>query len=141
MTGDSVELLEFIYIPAKFLSAVDPFEIMSEKTLFEKIADREIPAVIIWEDEMCLVIRDINPQAPTHFLVVPRKPIKTLDDLTDEDAPLIGHMFIVAQKVAEQDGLTGGYRTVFNCGPDAFQTVPHIHLHVLGGRKMGWPPG
>ncbi len=114
---------------------------MAEKTLFERIADGEIPSVIIWEDEYCLVIRDINPQAPSHFLVVPRKPIPTLDDLTEEDAPLIGHMFIVARTVAAEDGLTGGYRTVFNCGPDASQTVPHIHLHVLGGRKLSWPPG
>ena len=114
---------------------------MSEKTLFQKIADKEIPADLVHEDEFCIAFRDINPQAPTHILVVPRKPIPTLDDLEEEDAGLVGHLFLVAQQLARQEGLTEGYRTVFNCGEQAGQTVYHIHLHVLGGRQMNWPPG
>ena len=114
---------------------------MAEKTLFEKIADREIPADLVWEDEHCIAFRDISPQAPTHILVVPRKPIPSLDDLTEEDGMVMGHLFLVAKQVAANDGLSNGYRTVFNCGDDAGQAVPHIHLHILGGRQLGWPPG
>lgn len=114
---------------------------MTEKTIFQKILDGEMEGDILYEDDRCAVLRDINPQAPTHVLVVPRKPIPSLDDLTDEDEHLVGHLFTVAAKVASEEGLEGGYRTVFNCGPDANQTVPHIHLHVLGGRRMSWPPG
>ena len=88
-----------------------------------------------------MALRDINPQAPTHILIVPRKPIPTLDDLSDQDKPLIGHLFLVAQKVAADEGLTNGYRTVFNNGSDANQTVAHIHLHLIGGRRMFWAPG
>lgn len=113
----------------------------TEKTLFQKMMDGEIPADFVHEDEDCIVIRDINPQAPTHVLVIPRKPIPTLDDLTEDDEPLIGHLFSVARKIAASEGLANGYRTVFNNGPDGQQTVDHIHLHVLGGRKMNWPPG
>lgn len=116
-------------------------ERMADKTLFEKIIDREIPADIVHEDDRCIAFRDINPQAPTHILVVPRKPIPGLDHLEDDDAALVGHLFVVARQLAEQDGLSGGYRTVFNCGDDAGQTVPHLHLHLLGGRSMTWPPG
>ena len=112
-----------------------------EKTLFQKIIDREEPGDILYEDARCAVIRDINPQAPTHVLIVPRKPIPDLDALTEEDTSLVGHLFLVAQKVAAKEGLTGGYRTVFNNGSDAQQTVQHIHLHLLGGRRMTWPPG
>ncbi len=114
---------------------------MAQKTLFQRIMDRELPGDIVYEDERCAVLRDIDPQAPTHLLVVPRKPISSLDDLTDEDAPLVGHLFLVAKRVAAGEGLDSGYRTVFNNGPDAQQTVDHIHLHVLGGRRMTWPPG
>ncbi len=114
---------------------------MPEKTLFERIADHEIPADLVWEDDLCIAIRDINPQAPTHVLVVPRKPIPSLNDLEEEDGPIVGHLFLVAKTIAEREGLSNGYRTVFNCGPDASQTVPHIHLHLIGGRKLGWPPG
>jgi histidine triad (HIT) family protein len=114
---------------------------MPEKTLFQKIADREIPANLVHEDDRCFAFRDISPQAPTHILIVPRKVIPTLNDLTEEDAPLVGHLFVVAKELAEKEGLRGGYRTVFNCGPDASQTVFHIHLHLLGGRTMTWPPG
>lgn len=114
---------------------------MSEKTLFQKIMDREEPGDILYEDDLCVALRDINPQAPTHVLVVPRKPIPSLDDLTDEDETLMGHLFLVAQRVAAGEGLTDGYRTVFNNGPYAQQTVAHVHLHLLGGRRMSWPPG
>ena len=114
---------------------------MSEKTLFEKIMAREIPGDIVYEDDSCVALRDINPQAPVHLLVVPRKPIPSLDDLTEEDEPLTGHLFTVAKDVAAREGLTDGYRLVINCGPDANQTVYHLHLHVIGGREMGWPPG
>jgi len=88
-----------------------------------------------------VALRDINPQAPTHILIVPRKPIPTLDDLSEQDEPLVGHLFLVAQKVAADEGLTNGYRTVFNNGSDANQTVAHIHLHLIGGRRMFWAPG
>lgn len=114
---------------------------MSEKTLFQRIIDREVPGDILYEDDRCVALRDINPQAPTHVLIVPRKPIPTLDDLTEEDECLVGHLFLVAQKVAAKEGLTDGYRTVFNNGRDANQTVEHIHLHLIGGRRMSWPPG
>lgn len=114
---------------------------MPEKTLFQKIMDRELPGDLVHEDELCVAFRDINPQAPVHLLVVPRKPVPTLDDLAEEDEPLAGHLFTVARKVAADAGLTDGYRVVVNCGPDAHQTVYHLHLHVLGGRKLGWPPG
>jgi len=111
------------------------------KTLFQRIADREIPADFLHEDEQCVVFWDIDPQAPVHFMVVPRKPIPSLDDLTESDIDIVGHLFLVAKQVAASQGLTNGYRAVFNCGKDAFQTVPHLHLHIFGGRKMGWPPG
>jgi histidine triad (HIT) family protein len=115
--------------------------LMAEKTLFQKIMDREEPGDILYEDDQCVALRDINPQAPTHILIVPRKPIPTLDDLTEKDEALVGHLFLVAQKVAAEEGLTDGYRTVFNNGSAAQQTVEHIHLHLLGGRRMAWPPG
>ncbi len=114
---------------------------MPEKTLFQKIADREIPSTIVYEDDQCFAFRDINPQAPTHLLIVPRKPIPGLDDLDDADESLIGHLFMVAKSLAAEEGLVRGYRTVFNCGEDGQQSVPHLHLHLLGGRKMTWPPG
>lgn len=114
---------------------------MAEKTLFQKIADREIPSEIVYEDDRCFAIRDINPQAPTHILVVPRKPIPSLDDVTEGDEALIGHLFVAARQIAADEGLSGGYRTVFNRGSDAGQSVDHLHLHLLGGRPMGWPPG
>lgn len=113
---------------------------MSEKTLFQQIIDREIPADIVHEDDRCVAFRDNNPQAPTHILIVPRKPLRDLDALEEADAPLIGHLFVVAQQLAAEEGLSGGYRTVFNCGDDAGQSVYHLHLHLLGGRAMGWPP-
>ena len=113
----------------------------SEKTIFQKIIDKEIPADIIYEDDRCLAFRDINPQAPTHILVIPKKPIESLAQAQDEDAALVGHLMITARKIAEQQGLAQGYRTVLNCGPDGGQSVDHMHVHLLGGRKLGWPPG
>ena len=115
--------------------------LVAEKTLFQKIMDREEPGDILYEDDRCVALRDINPQAPTHVLIVPRKPIPTLDVLTEDDESLVGHLFLIAQKVAAEEGLADGYRTVFNTGPDARQTVDHIHLHLIGGREMFWPPG
>lgn len=112
-----------------------------EKTIFQKIADREIPGEIVYEDEEIVAFRDVSPQAPTHVLIVPRKLIPTIDDIREEDADLVGRMFLAASTIAEQEGLDGGYRVVMNCGPDAQQSVFHIHLHLLGGRKMSWPPG
>lgn len=110
------------------------------KTLFQKIADREVPAEIVYEDDRVLALRDINPQAPTHVLVVPRKPIPRADAIEEEDEALVGHLFVAARKVAEQEGLTD-YRLVMNNGVGAGQTVFHLHLHLLGGRAMHWPPG
>ncbi len=111
------------------------------KTLFERIIDREIPADIIYEDDRCIAFRDINPQAPTHVLIVPRKPIPSLDDVVDDEAALAGHLLLVARKLAADEGLTDGYRVVINCGRDGGQSVDHLHVHLLGGRKLKWPPG
>jgi histidine triad (HIT) family protein len=112
-----------------------------ERTLFQKIADREIPADVVFEDDSVMAFRDINPQAPVHILVVPRKPIRTIDDLEEADDEVVGRLFRVASKIAADEGLENGYRVVMNCGPDGQQSVYHIHLHLLGGRKMNWPPG
>ena len=114
---------------------------MPNKTIFEKIIDREIPADIVFEDDTCIAIRDIHPQAPTHLLVVPRRPIPSLAALEAGDTEIVGHILIVIRRLAEQLGLSGGYRVVANCGSDAGQTVDHLHFHLLGGRPMGWPPG
>ena len=114
---------------------------MTEKTLFQKIADREIPSEIVFEDDLCLAFRDINPQAPTHVLIVPKKPIPSVDDVTEDDEPTIGHLFSAARQVAASEGLSSGYRLVVNCGEDGQQTVLHLHVHLLGGRQMQWPPG
>ena len=114
---------------------------MSEKTLFQKIADGEIPSDMVYEDEHCIAFRDIQPQAPVHILVVPRKPIPSLDDLTDSDKNLVGHLFLCAKEIAAAEGLDKGYRTVFNCGEHGQQTVAHLHLHLIGGKQLRWPPG
>jgi histidine triad (HIT) family protein len=114
---------------------------MSEKTLFQLIVDREIPADIVFEDGYCIAFRDISPMAPTHILIVPLKPIPTLDDLEPEDGAVMGHLFLVAKQIAKTEGLEKGYRTVINCGDEGGQAVHHIHVHLLGGRQMAWPPG
>lgn len=111
------------------------------KTLFQKIADREIPSDIVYEDEICFAIKDINPQAPTHILVIPKRVIARLSSATDGDAETLGHLLVVAGKIAAKLGLENGFRTVINCGADAGETVPHLHVHLLGGRRFAWPPG
>ncbi|XP_020313605.1 adenosine 5'-monophosphoramidase HINT1 [Oncorhynchus kisutch] len=110
-------------------------------TIFGKIIRKEIPAKILFEDDQCIAFHDVTPQAPTHFLVVPRKPIVQLSKAEDSDAAILGHMMIVAKKCAEQIGLPKGYRLILNDGPDGGQSVYHIHIHVMGGRQLGWPPG
>ena len=110
-------------------------------TIFQKIIDRQIPADIVYEDDQSLAFRDIHPQAPTHVLVIPKRRIPSLATATQEDAALLGHLLLVARKLADQFGLTNGYRTVINSGPDGGQSVDHLHVHLLGGRALTWPPG
>ncbi|KAK8378028.1 hypothetical protein O3P69_018752 [Scylla paramamosain] len=110
-------------------------------TIFGKILRKEIPADFIYEDEQCVAFRDVSPQAPTHFLVIPRKPLATLSDAGDEDEQLLGHLMLVARRVAKEQGLDKGFRLVVNNGQEGAQSVYHLHLHVLGGRQMQWPPG
>ncbi len=110
-------------------------------TIFKRIIDREIPADIIYEDDQCLAFRDINAQAPTHIVIIPKKEIPSLAQVEIADEQLLGHLLVVARKISEQLQLTNGYRTVINCGPDAGQTVHHLHVHLLAGRSLGWPPG
>lgn len=112
----------------------------TEETLFTRIISRQVPAKIAFEDERYIVIHDISPQAPVHLLVIPKKGIPTLNDLTPDDAELVGGMFLVAKQVMNGIGHRD-YRTVFNCGRGAQQSVFHIHLHVLAGRPFVWPPG
>jgi len=114
---------------------------VAEKTIFKKIIDGEIPADIIHDDEHCLAFRDVAPHAPTHILVIPKKEIRSLDDLGDGDQALVGHIMLVIGRLARELGLSDGYRVVTNCGNDGGQTVHHLHFHVLGGRPLGWPPG
>lgn len=114
---------------------------MAEKTIFKKIIDGEIPADIVYQDDKCLAFRDVNPQAPTHILVIPRQEIQSLAHVDESDTELVGHLFVVVKKLAAQLGLTDGYRTVLNCGKHGGQTVDHMHVHLIGGRPMSWPPG
>src|SRR6266545_151116 len=114
---------------------------MMADNIFLKIIDKSIPAKIAYEDDLCLAFHDVKPQAPTHVLIIPKKVIRTLDDAAEEDAALLGHLQLVAVKLAKQLGLSKGYRLVVNCNEQAGQTVPHLHLHLLGGRDMTWPPG
>lgn len=112
------------------------------KTLFEKIAAREISADIIYEDDFVMAIRDIHPQAPTHVLIFPKKVLPRIAEAKPEDATVLGHILLKAGEVAEKIGLTkDGYRLVINNGPNGGETVPHLHVHILGGRHMKWPPG
>ncbi|XP_032238065.2 uncharacterized HIT-like protein slr1234 [Nematostella vectensis] len=113
-----------------------------EPTIFDKILSKEIPADIIYEDDKAIAFRDVNPVAPKHALVIPRKQLNQLNDMAEDDIPLIGHLMFVAKKVAQQEGLAdNGYRIVINNGVDAAQSVYHLHIHVIGGRQMSWPPG
>ncbi len=110
--------------------------------IFCKIIKKEIPAKIVYEDDKVVAFEDVNPQAPVHILIVPIKHIPTILDITQDDNALIGHIFMVANNIAKNKGISGsGFRTVFNCNKDAGQAVYHIHLHILGGRRMAWPPG
>jgi histidine triad (HIT) family protein len=112
------------------------------KTLFEKIAAREIPAQIVFEDDLVLAIRDINPQAPVHVLIFPKQALPRIAEAAPEDHKLLGHLLLKAAEVADKVGLKqGGYRLVINNGADGGETVPHLHCHILGGRHMAWPPG
>jgi histidine triad (HIT) family protein len=112
------------------------------KTLFEKIAAREIPAVIVYEDDFVIAFRDINPQAPTHVVIVPKKAIPRIAEAEADDQALLGHLMLKAAAVAEELGLAKtGYRLVINNGADGGETVPHLHCHIIGGRRMKWPPG
>ena len=111
------------------------------ETIFSKIIDRKIPARIEHEDDRCLAFHDVAPQAPTHVLVIPKKPIPSLADLEPADEALVGHLVMVATQLAAKLGLGDGYRLVVNCGRDGGQSVDHLHVHLLGGRQMHWPPG
>ncbi|EDQ91314.1 uncharacterized protein MONBRDRAFT_23586 [Monosiga brevicollis MX1] len=110
-------------------------------TIFGKIIRREIPADIIYEDERCLAFNDVSPQAPTHFLVIPKTPIEMLSKAQPEQAELLGHLMLTAAKVAEEQKLDAGYRVVVNNGANGCQSVYHLHLHVMGGKQLSWPPG
>ena len=112
---------------------------MSEDTVFGKILRGEIPSEEVFSDEKCLAFRDVQPQAPIHILVIPRKPLRSLLEAQQEDMELLGHLLLVAKKVASQEDLTS-WRTVINTGESSGQTVFHLHLHVIGGRELGWPP-
>jgi len=109
-----------------------------EETIFSKIVSGELPADVIYQDDMVTAFRDINPQAPTHVLIIPNKPIPTVNDVTEEDRDALGQLFIAAAKIAEQEGIAkSGYRLLINCGPDGGQEVYHMHMHLVGGRKVG----
>jgi histidine triad (HIT) family protein len=110
-------------------------------SIFKRIIDREIPADIVYEDDQCLAFRDISPQAPTHVLVIPKREIASVDALSDADSELIAHLWLVIRDLARQLDLGSGYRVVVNNGPEAGQSVDHLHFHLLGGRPMRWPPG
>jgi len=111
-------------------------------SIFTKIINREIPAVIVYEDDLCISFRDIDPKAPQHILLVPKKEIKSLAEATEEDAPLLGHLLIKAGEIARDQGFSdSGYRVVINTNKEGGQAVYHVHLHILGGRQMEWPPG
>jgi histidine triad (HIT) family protein len=130
------ELFLDSWLPAQIASA----DAMA-KTIFQKIIDREIPAKIEHEDEHCLVIHDIKPRAPVHLLIIPKQLIPRVGEAAPEDQPVLGHLLLVAGSVARKMGLTGGFRLAVNNGPDAGEDVPHLHVHLLAGRKLSWPPG
>lgn len=110
-------------------------------TIFEKIIAREIPSKIVWEDDDAIAFEDVNPQAPVHVLIVPKKVIPRLAEATDAQAPILGKLLLAARDVARKLELSSGYRVVINNGPDAGESVPHLHVHVLGNRALAWPPG
>ena len=110
-------------------------------TIFEKIIARQIPAKIIWEDDDAIAFHDVNPQAPVHVLIVPKRVVSRLTDAKDDDRALLGKLLLVARDMAKRLELSNGYRVVINCGPDAGESVPHLHVHLLGKRALSWPPG
>jgi histidine triad (HIT) family protein len=114
---------------------------MAEKTIFQRIIDKEIPAKIIYEDDRCLAFHDVAPQAPTHVLVIPKRPIPSVSAVQDSDLDLIAHLLAVIRDLASELKLDRGYRVVVNCGRDGGQSVDHLHFHLLGGRQFTWPPG
>ncbi|MEI6674774.1 MAG: histidine triad nucleotide-binding protein [Verrucomicrobiota bacterium] len=115
---------------------------MADKTLFEKICDKEIPADIVYDDARCVAFRDISPQAPLHLLIVPRQPIQRVGLATAEDEGLLGHLLLVAGQIARAQGVAdSGFRLVINHGPHGGEAVPHLHVHLLAGRQLQWPPG
>jgi histidine triad (HIT) family protein len=114
---------------------------VSSSCIFCRIATKEVPSGIVYENAELVAFRDLSPQAPTHILVIPKRHVASLDDLVEADAALLGALMLAAKKVAAAEGLSGGYRVVANCGADGGQTVSHVHLHLLGGRPMAWPPG
>lgn len=114
---------------------------MAQPTIFKKIIDRQIPAKIVYEDDLCLAFEDIHPCAPIHLIVIPKKEIASVDDLSDEDEQVAGHLLVAMRKIAAQLDIVDGYRIVTNCGSNAGQEVMHLHFHMLAGRPFGWPPG
>lgn len=141
LTGQAFVIVGFIRHPMVIsFKHLYCLENMSE-TIFSKIIRREIPTDIVYEDDLTLAFKDISPKAPVHILVIPKKPIPQLAAAESEDQALMGHLLLTAKRVAEQAGLENGYRLVINNGADGGQTVFHLHLHILGGRPMEWPPG
>lgn len=114
---------------------------MADKTIFQKIIDGDIPAKIEHQDDQCIVIRDIDPQAPTHLLIIPKKLIPRVAEASESDANTLGHLLLTAQRMAKKLNLAKGFRVVINNGPDGCESVPHLHVHLLAGRQMTWPPG
>jgi histidine triad (HIT) family protein len=114
---------------------------MNSNTIFGKIIRREIPAAIVYEDNLCLAFKDVHPQAPVHVLIIPKKPLPQLAAATEEDQMLLGHLLLTAKNLAQTLGLEKGYRLVINNGENGGQTVFHLHVHLLGDRALGWPPG
>ena len=111
------------------------------KSIFEKIIDREIPAEILHEDDTCIAIKDIEPQAPIHILIIPKTKIIRIAEANESDLPTLGHLLLIAQKLAKEQKLGDGFRIVINNGPQGGESVPHLHVHLLGGRQLKWPPG
>ena len=114
---------------------------MAEETIFSKIIAREIPADVVHEDDLCMAVRDVNPQAPVHVLIIPKKPIAKIADATDDDGALLGHLLLKAGEIARAENVGDNFRLVVNNGADAGQSVFHLHVHLLAGRPMAWPPG
>ena len=112
-----------------------------DRTIFKKIIDGDIPAKIVYEDELCMAFRDVDPKAPTHILVIPKKEIKSMAEVNSGDAALLGHLICTISKIAAEQGLINGYRVVTKCGKWGGQSVDHLHFHLLGGRQLNWPPG